>query len=255
MRRLLPLGCAIVAVDVTDTSIDETSYDFPSNLGFVDSLLMYFGLKGRRYRFPGFRDTLLKALMVGAIERIEPGRGRFPEARPGFIGMTDFRAGLPTDRDPAIGRRTGFWRPYRPFAAASSSRTRPNCNELPEDPPGEIQGASRTGRHVGCSRLAFERRRPAFRQQERGRCKKKKQKIQTDLSCQNSGRASGRRAVRRGSDRGAKSGLTGPVAAYRIRSVTPRAACAPLRPTPSGRGIRARSRGPFSNRRIRRPAR
>ena len=98
MRRLLPPGSAIVAVDVTDTSMDETSYDFPPDLGFVDSLLMFFRLKGRRYRFPNFRDTLLKALMVGAIEKIEKNRVEADFLiRPdlGSIGMTDFRAGLP----------------------------------------------------------------------------------------------------------------------------------------------------------------
>ena len=98
MRRLLPPGSAIIAVDVTDTSIDETRYDFPANLGFVDSLLAYFRLTGRRYRFPSFRETFLKALMVGAIERIERNRVEADfliRSDLGSIGMTDVRAGMP----------------------------------------------------------------------------------------------------------------------------------------------------------------
>jgi len=97
MRRLLPPGSAIIAVDVTDTGIDETRYNFPSNLGFVDSLLTFFRLKGRRYRFPSFGETFLKALMVGAIERVEKNRVEADflirsDLEP--IGMMDIRAGL-----------------------------------------------------------------------------------------------------------------------------------------------------------------
>ena len=98
MRRILPPPGIVIAVDVTDTAIDENRYHFPSTFGFVDSLLTFFKrARSRHYSVPSFTETILKALMVGGTDRVTKNRTQADfliRTDLSATGMTDIRRGI-----------------------------------------------------------------------------------------------------------------------------------------------------------------
>ncbi len=66
MRKLIGLRAKVIAVELNSFAPFEQKYDFPPVLGFIDAILVRFGWGSKKYKFPGFVDTFLRGLFIGA---------------------------------------------------------------------------------------------------------------------------------------------------------------------------------------------
>lgn len=67
MRNKIAPGSKVIAVDVGHMAYDDAKYNFPPDVGFMESLGMSLKLTGRQYKMPKISDIILKSYLLGPV--------------------------------------------------------------------------------------------------------------------------------------------------------------------------------------------